>query len=911
MMLGHADEGTAMAKYSFDQQTRSTLEASVVPMGVYQVVDGHVVTLLVSDGLCELFGYKDRAEAIEKMDRDMYWNVHPDDVARTIEVAVAFIERDEPYNLVCRVKSKNDYRFIHTGGKHVTMETGERLAVVWYIDEGAALADASVRNAYEEALVAGAAYESIVQALSQDYFNLFYVNVVTNEYVEYGSRTEGGQQRTERHGADFFAESIKNASEFIYEGDLEQVREELGKEKLLLEIERHGSYHYQYRLMIDGHPTYVSLKATYAPGDDSHLIIGISNVDSQVRDRQAAERAAEDRKSYLRLSALTGNLVVLYYVDPKTSEYSEFSATRGFEELGIAKRGSDFFKSTYENSLRTVHPDDMELFHSQVTRENVLAAIEHSGVFTLDYRLTGAGLPTYVRLKAVRLEEDDADVLIIGLLDEDAQVKQEHEYARKLSAAKEKAVIDSLTGVKNKHAYAEWEERIDAAIRAGEQEPFAVAICDVNDLKLVNDLYGHREGDACIKRACARICKVFAHSPVFRVGGDEFAVILTKGDYERREHLLNQITQPPEERSAHMTGDMIAAGMADFQEGRHDSLLAVCEEADKAMYATKKLMKSSDPDEGTFAGTVPATEVIPAINVRKRILIADDIESNREILGDLLEDDYDIVFAADGVEALEKLRTHKDEIALVLLDLYMPRMTGREVIAEMQIDDDLMAIPVIFLTVDQDAELDCLRIGAMDFIPKPYPDIEIVKARIAKCIELSEDRDLIRHTERDRLTGLLNKEFFFRYVERLDRIHNGEPLDALVCDVNRLHAINEQYGRQFGDHVLHSVGTGIRKLARQSDGIGCREGGDTFYLYCPHQDAMEELVSAFLANVFDDQKMASRVSLRFGMLNDAQEEPDIEERFVRAKVAADGVKGDPRAVIGIYEYDSQEAPEDA
>jgi alpha-amylase/alpha-mannosidase (GH57 family) len=74
---------------------------------------------------------------------------------------------------------------------------------------------------------------------------------------------------------------------------------------------------------------------------------------------------------------------------------------------------------------------------------------------------------------------------------------------------------------------------------------------------------------------------------------------------------------------------------------------------------------------------------------------------------------------------------------------------------------------------------------------------------------------------------------------------------------------------------------------------------------------MEELVSAFLANVFDDQKMASRVSLRFGMLNDAQEEPDIEERFVRAKVAADGVKGDPRAVIGIYEYDSQEAPEDA
>ena len=247
---------------------------------------------------------------------------------------------------------------------------------------------------------------------------------------------------------------------------------------------------------------------------------------------------------------------------------------------------------------------------------------------------------------------------------------------------------------------------------------------------------------------------------------------------------------------------------------------------------------------------------------------------------------------------------NKDEIALVLLDLYMPRMTGREVIAEMQIDDDLMSIPVIFLTVDQDAELDCLRIGAMDFIPKPFPDIEIVKARIAKCIELSEDRDLIRHTERDRLTGLLNKEYFFRYVERLDRIHEEDALDALVCDVNRMHFVNEKYGRQFGDHVLHSVGAAIRRLARQTDGIGCREGSDTFLLYCPHQPDYEQLLGEFLADVFDDQKMASKVSLRFGVLFDAGQEPDVEERFVSAKAAADGVKDDPQKIIGTYKYDA-------
>ncbi len=68
----------------------------------------------------------------------------------------------------------------------------------------------------------------------------------------------------------------------------------------------------------------------------------------------------------------------------------------------------------------------------------------------------------------------------------------------------------------------------------------------------------------------------------------------------------------------------------------------------------------------------------------------------------------------------------------------MPNMSGREVMTRMQEDEELKSVPVIVLTVDKEAELECLRIGAMDFIPKPYPDIEIVKARIEKCIALSE-----------------------------------------------------------------------------------------------------------------------------------------------------------------------------
>jgi diguanylate cyclase (GGDEF)-like protein len=220
----------------------------------------------------------------------------------------------------------------------------------------------------------------------------------------------------------------------------------------------------------------------------------------------------------------------------------------------------------------------------------------------------------------------------------------------------------------------------------------------------------------------------------------------------------------------------------------------------------------------------------------------------------------------------------------------------------MQLDEELVSVPVIILTTDQKAELDCLRIGAMDFIPKPYPDIEIVKARINKCIELSEDRDLIRHTERDKLTGLLNKDYFFRYVYRLDHIYKDTTLDAVVCDVNRFYAINQQYGRKFGDRVLSDIGAALRKLARQIGGIGCRQGGDTFLLYCPHREDYASLLRQFTADIFAEEETADKVSLRFGVFANAKREPDAEERFARASAAAERIKDDPNTICG---YDDE------
>ncbi len=296
---------------------------------------------------------------------------------------------------------------------------------------------------------------------------------------------------------------------------------------------------------------------------------------------------------------------------------------------------------------------------------------------------------------------------------------------------------------------------------------------------------------------------------------------------------------------------------------------------------------------------------LPVIKIRKHILIADDIESNRKILGKFLQDDYEIYYACDGVETLEILRQHRDEIALLILDLYMPNMTGREVLAQMQADDDLMSVPTIVLTVDQHAELDCLKMGALDFIPKPYPDIKIVKARIAKCIEFSEQRELIQRAQRDKLTGLFHASYFTQYVSRYDHYEKGTAFDAVFCDVDQFSAIVQKHGAKFGDLILHSIGTCIKKLMRKTGGIGCRKEGDSFLFYCPHQNDYEPMLKELLADIFAAKELEDMVTLRFGVYANAQKEPDIVKRFYRAKIAADRIKDDPDKIIGIYNEDGQ------
>lgn len=235
------------------------------------------------------------------------------------------------------------------------------------------------------------------------------------------------------------------------------------------------------------------------------------------------------------------------------------------------------------------HPEDLERFLAIFSKENILSEIRRSGIFTLGYRLMMEGKPLHVQMKAALVEEKEGPRLIVGVNDIDAQVRQEKNYKKRLAQAQVRANIDALTGVKNKHAYLETEVRMDRLIANRCQPPFAVALFDVNNLKKINDTAGHQAGDQYIRGACRIICDIFKHSPVFRIGGDEFAVISEGNDYQHIREYLEKMSRHNAE-AARSGGIVIACGMSVFEQD--DCVASVFERADHRMYENKNMLKT-------------------------------------------------------------------------------------------------------------------------------------------------------------------------------------------------------------------------------------------------------------------------------------------------------------------------------
>ena len=471
------------------------------------------------------------------------------------------------------------------------------------------------------------------------------------------------------------------------------------------------------------------------------------------------------------------------------------------------------------------------------------------------------------------------------------------------------ANIDPMTRTKSKHAFMIREKNIDKEIGENPQLEFSVAVCDVNGLKKINDTLGHKAGDEYICEASKMICGIFKHSPVYRIGGDEFVVIMTEGDHEKRNSLM-QMLHDLSVLHISSGGAVVSGGLGEFNRNSDQSFHDVFERADQQMYDEKLLLKglgSVSRDEEPELQEEEEPEKPSALIIRRKILIVDDQMINRELLSAILGSDFDTLEAENGLEALEILKQNPGEIAVVLLDLQMPLMDGRTVLLRMQADPDLRSIPVLIETGDEQAEVECLRLGAMDFLPKPLPDQEIVRARVMKCAELSENRSMIQSTERDHLTGLYNMDYFCRYAELYDRHYADLPMDAVMVDINQFHMINERYGKEYGDGVLRRLGRRMRTAAREIGGIGAHKSADVFLLYCPHREDYADILDRLMEGLSGSDESNSRVRLRIGVYANADKKLEIERRFDRAKMAADSMRGKQARMIGWYDDEMHES----
>ena len=285
---------------------------------------------------------------------------------------------------------------------------------------------------------------------------------------------------------------------------------------------------------------------------------------------------------------------------------------------------------------------------------------------------------------------------------------------------------------------------------------------------------------------------------------------------------------------------------------------------------------------------------------RRTVMVVDDEEVNRSILGEILDQEYDVIYATDGRDALYQIGLQGERISLILLDLLMPELDGYGVLNAMRANEDFRKIPVIVLTSERDAEVRSLELGAVDFLSKPYDMPEVILARIRRSIELNEDANIIKATENDSLTGLYTREFFFEYGQQFDYRHPAMETDAIVLNFNRFHMINEIYGRNFGDQILFRIADGIRDILSEREGLACRYDADTFYMYIEHCTDYNSLLDKVYAGL-SDLIQTPEARLRMGIFSDTYRTMDFTARFDRALQACNSLRTGLKKQYAVYD----------
>lgn len=225
---------------------------------------------------------------------------------------------------------------------------------------------------------------------------------------------------------------------------------------------------------------------------------------------------------------------------------------------------------------------------------------------------------------------------------------------------------------------------------------------------------------------------------------------------------------------------------------------------------------------------------------RAKILIVDDERLNLNVLSDLLRQDYRVVLAKNGNQALDRVNSENPP-DLVLLDVLMPKMDGYEVLRKMKSSDETKDIPVIFITAldSEHDEARGLEMGAVDYIRKPFHP-PIVMARIKNHLTIARQRQLLEGLANlDGLTEMPNRRNFELALDREWRrcSRSGDRISLVMLDVDCFKQYNDNYGHTAGDEVLKKVSGILQTEVHRPSDVAARYGGEEFVLLLPETDS--------------------------------------------------------------------------
>ena len=437
------------------------------------------------------------------------------------------------------------------------------------------------------------AYEHVALSLAMRYDTIYYVDVSSGAYIVFSSTEAYRELELSPGGSSYFREIRRRLEEIVHPEDRQHAALMADPALLLEAVDRERVVYATFRVQFRGAFIYMNVQTMWAD-DKRHLIVGFKDVDVWERRRREKEERAQVYSHIAQTLAL--RYEGIYYVDLDDESCIRFAVKSDGDSRRLTGENESFFDLARRQVMQVIHPADRDHMEPLMHREAMLSAIDTEGVLSITVRGKRDGRYIYINFRCMRAE--DERYLIVALSDVDKKVRQKKAQEKAMRDVENRAMRDELTRVRNKNAYAELEDELQRAIDEGRAEPLAIVMCDVNDLKGVNDGQGHLAGDALLQDACKLICSIYSHSPVFRVGGDEFVAVLRGEDYTHRRELLDQVRGQARE---HLQdgGTVVAVGMSEY---RNDSFITdVFERADREMYEDKRALKGdgeSAPSSG-------------------------------------------------------------------------------------------------------------------------------------------------------------------------------------------------------------------------------------------------------------------------------------------------------------------------